>query len=384
MSKMLPVFPAKPDVLKWLRESSGYSPEELSERTKISVNNISKWERGISQPTYNDIVKMAEAYKRPTAAFLLPHPIQERPLPHDFRRLPGEHKGFTIKTLRAIRKAQHTQKISKELIENLNLNINPDIKPVDLRDSPDNIAQRERVQLNLTIEDQIHWNSDYEAFKRLRNVIQSKNIMVFQFGMDVDELRGFTLLDIKPYTIIINARDNIRARIFTLMHEYGHVLLEEPAFCNPEDPTIIDSHGAGVERWCNRFAGAFLLPPEVISKEFEEYGLSRYRTIANKYKVSYSMVLTRLASLKLINDEQRLSELNILKQKEAQKKKEAEEDELSGPRQTSADRTRREMGEEFVSLVINNSNRGLITYSDALGYLNVKTRHMEDLVNKKL
>lgn len=381
---MSPNVPAKPEVLKWLRKSSGWSLEELSKHTKISINSISKWERGDTHPTYNDIMKLAEAYKRPTAAFLLPHPMKERPLPHDFRRLPGKQKELTVKTLRAIRRAQHSQKISKELMENLNQKIDPDIKTVSLNDSPEKIAYRERSQLDLTLEVQTGWNNEYEAFKRLRNLIESRNIMVFQFRMDVEELRGFTLLDMKPYIIVINARDNIRARIFTLIHEYGHVLLNEPALCNPEDPTI-DTHGANVERWCNRFAGAFLLPFEVISKEFKEYGLKRYRTIANKYKVSYLMVLIRLASLKLINDEQCQGEINILKENEAQKEKEAEneEEESSGPRETSADRSKREMGEEFISLVVRNSDRGYITFSDALGYLNIKTHHFEDLMKYK-
>ncbi|MGA9139785.1 MAG: XRE family transcriptional regulator [Methanocella sp.] len=374
MSKLSPSVPAKPDVLKWLRENSGWTLEELSKNTEIPSSIINRWENGDIHPTYKDIVKLAEAYKRPTAAFFLPHPLKERPLPHDFRRLPGKQKGFTVKTLRAIRRAQYSQEISNELLENLNLKSDANIKMASLNDNPEEIANRERNQLALTIDDQTTIKSDNEVFKRLRDLIESRNVMVFQFRMEVEELRGFTLLDIKPYTIVINLLDDIRARIFTLLHEYGHILLNEPAFCNPEDPITSDPRGASIETWCNKFAAAFLLPPDIISKEYSKYGITKYRTIANKYKVSYSMTLTRLVSLNLITSQQFHDSINILKMK---KEKESPSFGVSG---TSADRAAREYGGEYISLVKQNSARGLITYSDALSYLNVKTHHLENIM----
>jgi Zn-dependent peptidase ImmA (M78 family) len=39
----------------------------------------------------------------------------------------------------------------------------------------------------------------------------------------MDDLRGFTLMDSKPFAIVLNNSDAIQARIFTLLHEYAHL-----------------------------------------------------------------------------------------------------------------------------------------------------------------
>jgi Zn-dependent peptidase ImmA (M78 family) len=380
MSKMSPTVPTRPDVLKWLREKSGWTLDDLSSHTKISINNITRWERGDARPTYNDIVKLADAYKRPTAIFFISRPLNERPFPQDFRRLSGEQKAFTVKTLRAIRKAQNSQLISKELKDNLNVTLEPTINHASLNDDTDKIANFEREKLSFTLEDQTNRKfSDYDIFKMLRSQIESKNILVFQFSMELEELRGLTLLDIKPYAIVVNTSDNIRARIFTLLHEYGHILLNEPSLCTPETPISkkVNPHGASVETWCNRFAADFLLPKDIIVKEYEKYNLSKsltkYRTIANKYKVSNTMTLVRMRSLGLISKEQFLLERNILKSEDEEEK----EDIAHGVKGTLGDQAAREYGNEYISLVVRNEQKGHITYSDALGYLHVKTKDFE-------
>lgn len=207
-----------------------------------------------------------------------------------------------------------------------------------------------------------------------RNCIENMGILVFQFPMELSELRGFTIIDSHPYAIVLNSSDDIQARIFTIFHEYGHVLLHESALCTPEDPTI-EKHGAEVESWCNRFAAAFLLPADDVSKEYHRLGLNEYVRIANRYKVSQYAMLTRLVSLKLISDTQYTNEVYKLKVK-VYKKPEGRLIE------NEAARARREVGEGFISLVIENSQKGLITYSKALEYLDIKTRGLQELMKQ--
>ena len=62
---------------------------------------------------------------------------------------------------------------------------------------------------------------------------------------------------------VINSKDSLAARRFTLMHEYGHILLKKGGLCVPQTPSkSTASTIQGVEAWCNRFA-AFVLMPEV-------------------------------------------------------------------------------------------------------------------------
>jgi Zn-dependent peptidase ImmA (M78 family) len=260
-----------------------------------------------------------------------------------------------------------------------------------LNDDPEKIADVVRRNFNLTVEDQFKWKNPSEGYNILRELIESNNIRVFQFKADINELRGFTLLDSKPYVINVNSKDIFEARIFTLLHEYGHVILNIPALCTPYTPISTDTHGVKVERWCNNFAGAFLMPKANLTDDFDNYhGLSNYRKMAKKYRVSYAATLTRLVSLDKISSKVYYYHMDILKKEEedeekvkAKLKEEAKEDDKTGGfGEKATDRVRREMGKEYISLVLKNTKNGLITYSRALDYLNIKTDHLRDLFNQ--
>lgn len=377
MRKRSPNIHVKPDVLRWLRESSGWTLEDVSSSLNVSIEWILKWENGEQNPTLNEIKKLSKGFKRPLAAFFLSQPQKEPPIPQDFRRLPGGHRPFSKKTLLAIRKARNLQVICAELLENLDQEIDTDILRVDLSADPESIALYEREAFSAPIINQPRWNNAHDAFNYWRELIEQRNIRVFQFPMDLEELRGFTLIDLKPFIIVINSSDIIEARIFTLFHEYGHLLLHEPALCTPENPIIGESHGAKVESWCNHFAGAFLLPKETIINDFNNFGLQKYGRIASRNKVSLSTVLTRLVSLHLISQSQYHHEIEKLRIKEVKRK-----EPVGGGGETSARKAVREKGDVFVSLVLENSQRGLITHSEALDYLNVKTKHLKELTKQ--
>lgn len=377
MRRRSPNIRIKPDIFRWLRESSGWSLEDVSNHLNVSVEWVSKWERGEKDPTLNEIKSLSKAYKRPLAAFFLPVPERELPLPQDFRRLPGHPRPLSKKTVLAIRKARNLQVICNELMANVDLQVEPDVIRAQLSDDAEDIALGERNRFGVLIEDQNPWHNPYEAFRNWRDLIERKNIRVFQFPMELEELRGVALMDSKPYAIVINSSDTIQARIFTLFHEYGHILLHEPALCTPENPVTGDSHGAKVESWCNHFAGAFLLPQENIRRDFVRCGLHGYTRIAARYKVSLSTVLTRLVSLHLISQSQYLSEMRKLSGESSDK-----EDLAGGGGESSARRARRERGDVFVSLVLENTQKGLITNSRALDYLDIKTKHLLELTKQ--
>ena len=58
-----------PEVLKALRESSGYSVEEVAKKLNISAEKIMSTEEGKTLFTLAQIKKLADIYKRPLAAF---------------------------------------------------------------------------------------------------------------------------------------------------------------------------------------------------------------------------------------------------------------------------------------------------------------------------
>src|SRR5712671_5678318 len=76
-------------VLKWARESQGYSIEEVASRLKRDPAEIAAWETGDESPTYVQLETLAyKIYKRPLAVFFLPEPPLEAEPEREFRTLP--------------------------------------------------------------------------------------------------------------------------------------------------------------------------------------------------------------------------------------------------------------------------------------------------------
>ena len=70
--------PVNPQVLKWARESSNLSIDEVTIKLKKSTDIIEAWENGADSPSYAQLEKLAyDVYKRPIAVFFFPKPPKE-------------------------------------------------------------------------------------------------------------------------------------------------------------------------------------------------------------------------------------------------------------------------------------------------------------------
>jgi hypothetical protein len=69
----------------------------------------------------------------------------------------------------------------------------------------------------------------YQALRRWRGAVESRNVFVLQLSMPVDDARGCSLTDQEPFMIVVSSSDAVQARIFTLFHEYAH--LRNPGIC---------------------------------------------------------------------------------------------------------------------------------------------------------
>ena len=76
-----------PAVLRWARETAGYSIEEAGDRV-AGPQALEAWEAGRDRPTWKAVQRLGKLYRRPVAALLLAEPPAEPLLPPDFRRLP--------------------------------------------------------------------------------------------------------------------------------------------------------------------------------------------------------------------------------------------------------------------------------------------------------
>jgi Zn-dependent peptidase ImmA (M78 family)/DNA-binding XRE family transcriptional regulator len=373
----------EPSVLKWLIESSGWTREEIAKRLNTSTQNIEKIESGEKKPSFRQLEELAVIFKRPVASFLLSKPLTEKPKLKDYRMLPDKTNKFDKKTVFVMRHARRLQELSKELSRNVDYETKSKIERVKITDNAEIVAIRFREKFNLTEEKQRKCKTPYELFNYLRDILEDMNIYLFQFSMPVEDARGFVFVDETPTVIVVNTKDNIEARIFSLMHEFGHILLGESVI---DLPDATHTFKDDVEKWCNEFASAFLLPKNIAKSAFEtnKTNLTQKETLkylSNKYKVSKAMLLLNMLKLNYIGRTDYDAILSRFK-KEYSKPTKKDGEEGTGGGIPSEVRCLSEVGNKFVSLVANNYDRNHITYTDALNYLSIKSKSFDKVLSK--
>jgi Zn-dependent peptidase ImmA (M78 family) len=369
-----------PSVMKWARESVGLTIPEVSRRLNIGESTVEEWETRDKKPTLNTLKKLTSLYKRPLAIFFLPTPPLEPPLPTDYRVLPEEkRRPLTKQALLAIRRARYLQSVATELLkEESTGDILPSFERVSLNDDPEFVAERQRTKLGISPAYQQSFRSVYEAFSRWREVLENQRILVLQSRMSVGEARGFSLIDNLIPVISVNMSDSISARIFTLFHEYAHILLEISGICTPENISPYDTHTQLVERFCNHFAGAFLVPRTALDQDINAREIRRCGTIdnsllyetANRFRVSAQVVLRRLLICEFINRSQyqvKLDELELQKRPPRRK---------GGFGMSTPKRCITENGRLFTAITLAAKERDSITYSDLADYLAIDLKYL--------
>ncbi len=361
-------------IIKWARESAGFKSDEIARKLKTSKENYEKIESGRKNPTYRQIEILANLFKRPLAVFFLPEPPEEPSITASFRILPKSEEYLSKELRLAIRKTRYYQSIANELMRNLGIDTKPKTSFESINQNPIIVARKERERLGISIDKQLGWRNAYYAFNKWRNAIEGQNILVFQYKFPLKSARGFSLMDKEPPVIALNSDDNILARIFTLFHEYAHIILRLPEIYAGEEE--INLNNLDVENWCNRFASEFLVPETVLREDIDFQNFLRSKRVSyemlerwsKKYRVSKHAILTRIRSLNLISQSEYESEVRRLKEEFRLPKSKGF---ITPPRKCIQER-----GRQFVSLIFQGKERKLITTADTIEYLSVKLKHL--------
>ncbi len=292
----------EPKVLIWARRSIGMNLNDVAKKIKkITANTIENWEKGKEKPTLSYLERLTSIYKRPLSAFLLPEPPAEPPFPTDFRTLPlQEKKPIHPKTHLVIRKARRFQYSAIELIKELG---EPGRKlsiEVSLSDDPEILAEKMRIQLGVKDFPRSVLINTETALAEWIKILERNGILVFQISITMNkEIRGFSLIDEEIPVIVLKRADESSAKIFTLFHEFAHLLLKEGGICDLKETDI------SMEKFCNHFAGAFLVPKNELlnhpiikaNERMREWPDNLLRAIANDFKVSKEVILRRMLIL---------------------------------------------------------------------------------------
>lgn len=111
--------------------------------------------------------------------------------------------------------------------------------------------------------------------------------------LNIEEFRGFALVDDLAPVVFINGVDSKSAQMFTLAHELAHLWLGQEALSSA---SIAGDEDKKSERWCNAVAAETLVPfheftNQLVKNERLDVALPR---LSKKFKVSTLVILRRL------------------------------------------------------------------------------------------
>ena len=367
-----------PAVLRWARESAGYSVSQAANLCRVPEDAVAGWESGNPQPTWSEVSRLARVYKRPVSALLLLKPPEETPAPTDYRTLPTAKKDLSPKTRLAIRTARWLVRRACELERELGVTDGFRALTASLADDPEGVADQFRQRLGVAISGQTAWRSVGEAMRRWRAAAEAQHVFVFQFRMPVVEVRGFSLVEEDRQAIVLNAADAVSARIFTLFHEYAHLLIARPGLCIPEEGQ--PQEPKPVEVFCNRVAASFLVPLADLEARLPRVPTDEViAELAIRYRVSRYVVLGRMRTLGAVSEK-------VYQQTRRRWDTQAAAGSDSR-RKRKGGKTRAELclearGRRFVSVVLEATDRGFIPASDATSYLGIRLGDYGNLASK--
>jgi Zn-dependent peptidase ImmA (M78 family) len=377
-----------PKILSWAREQSGFSLAEIATHFKKDNQFIQGWENGNSSPSFPQLEKLANKYKRPTALFFFPEIPEEEQINQSFRTLPEQEVAYIQPHLRhIIRKA----KVMQMNLFELNNGVNPAEK--QLLDSInvsnktiDEVANELRLLIEISVVQQNTYKKPEIAFKAWRNTLEKYGVFVFKDSFKDEGFSGFCLYDkVFPVIYINNSLPHSR-QVFTLFHELAHLLFGisgiEMLSNNQDYLNKLSNDDKKIEVFCNAFSGKFLVPDfafeQYLDKQINDTNL---QNIATQFAVSREVILRKfLDNRKITNDfyTQKVSQWKT-EYADFQKRKKEKLSSGGNPNYTK----RAYLGENYMELAFSQYYKNNISTQQLAEYLDVKTSRipkMESLV----
>jgi Zn-dependent peptidase ImmA (M78 family) len=293
-----------PEILQWAADRSG--------KSKVIQENFPNWIKWInneSQPTFKQVEKLAKATSTPLGYFFLSEPPVERlPIPHYRTTDDSQNNNPSADLLETVQTMERRQDWMREYLIDQKYEPIHFVETRNLTHSPYQIAKEIRSELGLKNGWAANCSTWQDALRMLLNKIEDIRILVVVNGivgnntrrkLDVNEFRGFVLVDEYAPLIFVNGADGKAAQMFTLIHELAHIWYGASAAFDLQKLQPSDNE---IERACNIVAAEFLVP-EIELRELwpnVQNGEERFQIIARRFKVSEIVVARRALDLQLI------------------------------------------------------------------------------------
>ena len=271
-------------------------------RAGISVNDpvmsgssLTEWMQGTKFPTLKQLEAFAQKVHIPLGyLFLDSLPVEETPIP--FFRKGRQSNRFNLNVYDTVLMIQKRQEWLSEYLKANEFEVLSYVGAYRGQ-TVNEVVDALRNLLRLDADWAISCSDQRKALNKLTDsieevgVITSFNSIVGNNShrkIEVDECRGFALVDKRAPFIFVNSGDCKAAQLFTLVHEMAHILIGFSAGYGVENIWKADSEE---ERLCDKVAAEFLVPQTLMNEDF--WDVSQYTSVAKKYKVSILVIARR-------------------------------------------------------------------------------------------
>ena len=328
--------------LKSARKMSGLSMEALSERAgqAITKQAISKYEKGLMNPGSNALIALSRALGVKSDYFFRSQKVSLGEL--EFRKKSKlsrkEEESIKYRTLDFLERYIEIEDILGEEAVFQN--------PV----SDTNMRSHEEVE-KAAKEVRRKWNLGAAPISNLMELLEDKGIRIYEIQTG-EYFHGISAWAGDIPVIAVREQNDLLRKRFTISHELGHILLKFPE----------KNDQKAREKFCHTFAGALLLPENVIRAELGErrskIALWELKKFKGVYGISIQAIMARANHLKIISD---YTYRNFCITVNTQGWKTKEPGEYLG----------KEYGNRFDQLVYHAAAEDLITFSRASELLNL-------------
>lgn len=369
----------EPNMLTWAIERAGFTVEEMLAKKPM----VGKWLAGEREPTFKQLQDFAKRVYLPFGYLFLPEPPTEKLTIPYFRTEQGLVDSVSINVFDTIRLLKRRQ---DWLVDYLRENEFARLSFVGShteRSEPEVILHDLRTVLGLATDWAAPLRNWEEALLMLSKAIEATGVVVVYNSVvgnnnhrriEVSECRGFVLVD--PYApfIFINSRDAKAAQMFTLIHEFVHILLGQSA---GSDLAGLQPAPAELERLCDYVAAEFLVPAALLKKQWETE--RKFGQLARIFKVSQIVIARRALDLGLVDREQFFA---FYRQRQAAYRNRKEQEEESGGHYFYT--TRKRLSALFAGHVNDALNSGQLLHSEAYRLTGLSGNNFERLTTEYL
>lgn len=288
-------------MLVWAVERAGNDVFSYSEKDA----KFRSWMEGTKKPTWNELQKFAQKFYVPLGYLLLPNPPEESDTIPLFRSVDDKKMGLNIRD--AVKNMEEKQDWLTGYLQSQGFTKLDYVGIYNESSTVDEICCKIRDILRLSV----NWAFDYkrieDALNYLTRTIEDKGVMVCfnsvvgfnnSRPIPVNDCRGFALVNEYAPFIFVNSKDAKSAQVFTLIHEFAHVLTGYSAGIGGNENMIRTS---ALEKLCDQVAASLLVNADLLKEEWAKTG-ENYGVLAKMFKVSRFVIARRAKEIGLIGD----------------------------------------------------------------------------------